>query len=1337
MPYYESTTEHNDEHLSSSSFRHGQGHVHAHAFPDGDDDIMSDLDGMDINMDGMDLGHPIHSSLHERFPSAADDFSMSGGSTTVGSHSGSSTAFLSRSETRVLSSAKCIVLACLLSLAGGVSYIWFIFAQRYEEDVFRAQFRDASDHLEQVFLDRVHHSVQTSATVATAFTSSLLLAPSHAAVPFNGTDADIITAANENQWPFVTFSDFERRVAASRRLLQASSVWFIPFVATDQRALWETYAADMQYALPPTDFQDPVVDFDYDFESHSNSNSSSSTSTSTSSSTSSSASQLHRSDVDWPIAQGMYRIQDDAAVSDDAASYSHPFYAPTWQVSPYSVANTTTMFNQMSEELRMATVQDIRATSRPLYSPSQLESTPTSLLKHHQSPSNDGNSNNDSDSNNHRGPYVSLYTPVHESFQDESSSSNNNVVAAISFQFYWIHMLQDAIHGIPSPLYVQLESTCNPDQLYSYKVSDQAVSFLHSTNSNKQMLFNNHLNLELQSTFEDFQAIINATAPSSSSSSICSYRITVTPTQEYQDEYLTNQPTLSAIGVAGIFILTAAVFIVYDCLVEKRQKKVMQFAKRSNAIVRSLFPAGVRDRLMQEGKNGKQGHGLTTLPASYLPMQTPKLRLKTYLNDDNASTDGNINTNGGPGNETNGGTRQSTTLTTDQQHQQHQLALATSDPIADFWPNTTVLFADLSGFTAWSSTREPSQVFTLLETLYGAMDKAARRLGVFKVETVGDCYVAATGLPDPRDDHAILMVRFASVCLTRINELTRTLEAALGPGTGDLAMRMGIHSGPVTAGVLRGEKSRFQLFGDTMNTAARLESTGTRNRVHLSKETADLLSKGGKGHWLEKRQDKIEVKGKGTMQTFWLKPRLGSPHDQSVRSTSRTSDSGSESTDDVGINARAHTTPDETSVSVESMDNRRRDSNSSSWNENDRQKRLDRLVEWNVEILSSLLRQIVAKRSAAQSAQSSNDNTTLQGKVVLDEVKEVIAMPNYDPKVAVKIATETSSLLPPSVRRELREYIHRIAGFYNDNPFHNFEHASHVCLSANKLLKRIVMPDDVDYRRDSQQEEIDKLLAVSADLHNVTYGISSDPVTQFAVVFSALIHDTGHTGVPNPQLAKEEPETATMYRNQSIAEQRSVDLAWNLLMDSEFDNLRACLFPTNFELTHFRQLIVNSVLATDIFDPQMTKLRKARWQKAFHPSDGNLTDSEDEAFNRKATIVIEHIIQASDVAHTMQHWHVYQKWNERLFQEMYAAYKEGRAEKDPSLGWYKGELWFFDNYVIPLAHKLKECGVFGVSSAEYLTYALANREEWEAKGERVCERMVGNFEESRFARLSS
>jgi len=132
-------------------------------------------------------------------------------------------------------------------------------------------------------------------------------------------------------------------------------------------------------------------------------------------------------------------------------------------------------------------------------------------------------------------------------------------------------------------------------------------------------------------------------------------------------------------------------------------------------------------------------------------------------------------------------------------------------------------------------------------------------------------------------------------------------------------------------------------------------------------------------------------------------------------------------------------------------------------------------------------------------------------------------------------------------------------------------------------------------------------------------------------------------------------------------------------------------------------------------------LRNQRWDNAF--ADVTREENPMDTVNRKATIVIEHLIQASDVAHTMQHWHVYRKWNESFFRECYQAYKDGRVENDPSIGWYEGEIGFFDFYVIPLAKKLKRCGVFGVSSDEYLNYALKNRQEWQDRGQEVVEEM--------------
>jgi len=266
-------------------------------------------------------------------------------------------------------------------------------------------------------------------------------------------------------------------------------------------------------------------------------------------------------------------------------------------------------------------------------------------------------------------------------------------------------------------------------------------------------------------------------------------------------------------------------------------------------------------------------------------------------------------------------------------------------------------------------------------------------------------------------------------------------------------------------------------------------------------------------------------------------------------------------------------------------------------------------------------------------------------------------------------------------------------------------------MSVTKLLSRIVQPKEV-------MKESDDL---HSKLHGYTFGITSDPLTQLGVVLSALIHDLDHPGIPNAILVKETDPLAIKYKNKSIAEQNSVELAWAILLDEKFKDLRQSLYSTQDEFDRFRSIIVNAVMATDIADKNLGAARKERWNKAFKLGEAanHIDENPRDEVNRKATIVIEHLIQASDVAHTMQHWHVYIKWNELLFLEMYQTFSQGRSDSDPSDAWYEGELGFFYFYIIPLARKLKDCGVFGVSSDEYLNYAEANRMEWAQKGQQI------------------
>lgn len=198
------------------------------------------------------------------------------------------------------------------------------------------------------------------------------------------------------------------------------------------------------------------------------------------------------------------------------------------------------------------------------------------------------------------------------------------------------------------------------------------------------------------------------------------------------------------------------------------------------------------------------------------------------------------------------------------------------------------------------------------------------------------------------------------------------------------------------------------------------------------------------------------------------------------------------------------------------------------------------------------------------------------------------------------------------------------------------------------------------------------------------------------------------------------------YKYRSVAEKLSLDMTWDLLMESRFAELRKSIYADEDEFHHFRQLLVGALIATDILDPDLKKLRDVRWEKTFSESGFRESGNSDQiSFNRKATIVMQHLIEASDVAHCMQHWHVYRQWNQRLFFEMTKAYEDGRSSgKNPAEFWYEGELAFFDFWIIPLARKLQSCGVFGVASDEYLTYAQLNRKEWELKGEQEVVKMV-------------
>ena len=184
---------------------------------------------------------------------------------------------------------------------------------------------------------------------------------------------------------------------------------------------------------------------------------------------------------------------------------------------------------------------------------------------------------------------------------------------------------------------------------------------------------------------------------------------------------------------------------------------------------------------------------------------------------------------------------------------------ASGDTIADGFADVTVLFADIVGFTKLSSRMPPERIVAMLNELFCKFDDLAGEHGLEKIKTIGDCYMVAGGLPLPRADHAQAIAAMGLDMLSVVRSV-----AAQG---GELIdVRIGMHSGPVVAGVIGKRKFIYDLWGDTVNIASRMESHGMPGRIQVSESCKRLLD----GAYQFTHRGAIEVKGKGSMETWLL-----------------------------------------------------------------------------------------------------------------------------------------------------------------------------------------------------------------------------------------------------------------------------------------------------------------------------------------------------------------------------------------------------------------------------------------------------------------------------------
>jgi hypothetical protein len=295
--------------------------------------------------------------------------------------------------------------------------------------------------------------------------------------------------------------------------------------------------------------------------------------------------------------------------------------------------------------------------------------------------------------------------------------SQHSVVGTLTGTFFWRGLIEDILPPNTQGIVIVFENPCNPT--FTYQVNGPRVEYLGRGDHHDY----HYDDYRITSDFFHLDSFAVGTSMYSGpplDREFCPFSVHVYPSYDFYVEYSTNDPIYFMAGAILIFVFTSAVFWLYDYTVQRRQRVVLNKAERSGAIVSSLFPAQVQEQLadaviqkenVEDSSKNNKNKLLSSSGSTHIKA-TPRPSVKNYLEQGDDNNNNSTNNNS-------------------------RIRIRSSPPIAELYENTTIFFADLVGFTQWSSTRTPGQVFFLLETIYGEWDIIAKRRRVFKVETIG------------------------------------------------------------------------------------------------------------------------------------------------------------------------------------------------------------------------------------------------------------------------------------------------------------------------------------------------------------------------------------------------------------------------------------------------------------------------------------------------------------------------------------------------------------------------------------------------------------------------